>query len=145
MQMKALRSANFAKLSSNSSTSEAYWVGSMSVGTPGGYCLSQIRSIAFLSEELPRLRDEIACLAADWARRTLKASASRAQPQAVARFLREDSIEMAMPARRQPAGLRSADVLLGADLALFVPALGLVVRACLIGLRPAATAATAGL
>src|SRR6266496_58794 len=45
MQMKALRSANFAKLSSKSSTSEAYWVWSISAGTPAGYCLSQIRSM----------------------------------------------------------------------------------------------------
>src|SRR5215216_6711412 len=45
MQMNALRSANFAKLSSNSSTSDEYWVTSMSDGTPAGYCLSQIRSM----------------------------------------------------------------------------------------------------
>src|SRR3981189_2232511 len=45
MQMNALRSANFAKLSSNRSTSEAYCVPSMSDGTPAGYCLSQIRSM----------------------------------------------------------------------------------------------------
>ena len=50
-----------------------------------------------------------------------------------------------MPARRQPAGLRSADVRFGVDLALFILALGLVVRACLTVLRPAATVATAGL
>jgi len=36
MQMKALRSLNFAKLSSSSSTSDAYWVTSMSDGTPAG-------------------------------------------------------------------------------------------------------------
>src|SRR5581483_12180787 len=47
MQMKALRSANFAKLSSSNSTSEAYWVVSISAGTPGGYCLSQTRSMVF--------------------------------------------------------------------------------------------------
>src|SRR5215475_5194910 len=47
MQMKALRSANFAKLSSSRSTSEAYWVTSMSAGTPAGYCLSQTRSMVF--------------------------------------------------------------------------------------------------
>src|ERR1043166_6067778 len=45
MQMNALRSANFAKLSSNRSTSDEYWVTSMSAGTLGGYCLSQIRSM----------------------------------------------------------------------------------------------------
>src|SRR5215468_8423620 len=45
MQMNALRSANFAKLSSSNSTSDEYWVTSMSDGTPGGYCLSQIRSM----------------------------------------------------------------------------------------------------
>src|SRR6516162_2146451 len=47
MQMKALRSANLAKLSSKSATSEAYWVTSMSAGTPAGYCLSQTRSMVF--------------------------------------------------------------------------------------------------
>src|SRR3954466_14770435 len=47
MQMNALRSANFAKLSSNSSTSDEYWVRSISAGTPAGYCLSQIRSMVF--------------------------------------------------------------------------------------------------
>src|SRR6478609_2427780 len=45
MQMKALRSLNFAKLSSSSSTSDEYWVTSISAGTPAGYCLSQIRSM----------------------------------------------------------------------------------------------------
>src|SRR4051794_6543675 len=45
MQMNALRSANFAKLSSSRSTSDAYCVGSISAGTPGGYCLSQMRSM----------------------------------------------------------------------------------------------------
>src|SRR5262249_21476129 len=45
MQMNALRSANFAKLSSNSATSDEYWLTSMSAGTPAGYCLSQIRSM----------------------------------------------------------------------------------------------------
>src|ERR1700744_4327974 len=47
MQMKALRSENFAKLSSNSSTREAYWVTSISAGTPAGYCLGQMRSMDF--------------------------------------------------------------------------------------------------
>src|SRR5438445_10245982 len=47
MQMNALRSANFAKLSSNSSTSDVYWVTSISAGTPAGYCLSQMRSMVF--------------------------------------------------------------------------------------------------
>src|SRR5438094_7488147 len=47
MQINALRSANFAKLSSNSSTSDEYWVTSISAGTPAGYCLSQIRSMVF--------------------------------------------------------------------------------------------------
>src|ERR1700739_12844 len=45
MQMKALRSANFAKLSSSNSTRDAYWVRSISAGTPAGYCLSQMRSM----------------------------------------------------------------------------------------------------
>src|SRR5262245_12523707 len=45
MQMNALRSANFVKLSSNSLTSDEYWLTSMSAGTPAGYCLSQIRSM----------------------------------------------------------------------------------------------------
>src|SRR3979409_1090985 len=47
MQMKALRSENFAKLSSSNSTSDVYWVTSMLAGTPAGYCLSQIRSMVF--------------------------------------------------------------------------------------------------
>src|SRR5437762_219066 len=47
MQINALRSANFAKLSSNSSTSDEYWVTSISAGTPAGYCLSQLRSMVF--------------------------------------------------------------------------------------------------
>src|SRR5437763_563309 len=47
MQMKALRSLNFAKLSSSSSTRDVYWVTSISLGTPAGYCLSQIRSMVF--------------------------------------------------------------------------------------------------
>src|SRR5690349_12882653 len=45
MQMKALRSENFAKLSSSNSTSDEYWVTSISAGTPAGYYLSQIRSM----------------------------------------------------------------------------------------------------
>src|SRR5215831_14606279 len=56
MQMKALRSANFAKLSSSSATSEVYWVASMSAGTPAGYWLSQTRSMVFpLSVTFTRL------------------------------------------------------------------------------------------
>ena len=47
MQMKALRSRNFAKLSSSNSTSDEYWVTSISAGTPAGYCLSQMRSMVF--------------------------------------------------------------------------------------------------
>src|ERR1700679_4263909 len=47
MQMKALRSLNFAKLSSNSSTRDEYWVTSISAGTPAGYCLSHMRSMSF--------------------------------------------------------------------------------------------------
>src|SRR6266446_1155837 len=47
MQMKALRSANFAKLSSSNSTSDVYWDTSISAGTPDGYCLSQMRSMVF--------------------------------------------------------------------------------------------------
>src|SRR5947208_4722350 len=47
MQINALRSANFAKLSSNSSTSDEYWDTSISAGTPAGYCLSQMRSMVF--------------------------------------------------------------------------------------------------
>jgi len=47
MQMKALRSENFAKLSSSSSTRDEYWVTSISAGTPAGYCLSQMRSMLF--------------------------------------------------------------------------------------------------
>src|ERR1700688_4369071 len=47
MQMKALRSENFAKLSSSNSTRDVYWVTSISAGTPAGYCLSQMRSMVF--------------------------------------------------------------------------------------------------
>src|SRR6266436_361003 len=47
MQMKALRSLNFAKLSSSSSTRDVYWDTSISAGTPAGYCLSQMRSMVF--------------------------------------------------------------------------------------------------
>src|SRR5258706_6103318 len=47
MQMKALRSLNLAKLSSSNSTSDVYWVTSISAGTPAGYCLSQMRSMVF--------------------------------------------------------------------------------------------------
>src|SRR5258708_1317886 len=45
MQMNALRSLNFLKLSSSSSTREAYCVTSMSAGTPAGYFFSQMRSL----------------------------------------------------------------------------------------------------
>src|ERR1044072_6581113 len=45
MQMNALRSRYFAKLSSSSATSEGYCEASISVGMPGGYCLSQMRSM----------------------------------------------------------------------------------------------------
>src|ERR1700687_6139754 len=56
MQMKALRSENFAKLSSSSSTRDEYWVTSISAGTPAGYCLSQMRSMLFpLLVRFPRL------------------------------------------------------------------------------------------
>src|ERR1700680_5345462 len=47
MQMKALRSENFAKLSSSSSTRDEYWVTSIAAVTPAGYCLSQMRSMLF--------------------------------------------------------------------------------------------------
>src|ERR1700710_1382787 len=47
MQMKALRSLNFAKLSSSNSTRDEYWFTSISAGTPAGYCLSQMRSMVF--------------------------------------------------------------------------------------------------
>src|SRR6267154_3273840 len=57
MQMKALRSRNFAKLSSSNATSDLYWVTSISAGTPAGYCLSQMRSMVFpLPFTSPRLR-----------------------------------------------------------------------------------------
>src|ERR1700722_15360660 len=56
MQMKALRSLNFAKLSSNNSTRDEYWVTSISAGTPAGYCLSQMRSMSLpLSLRFPRI------------------------------------------------------------------------------------------
>src|SRR5262245_45066123 len=54
MQMNALRSANFAKLSSSNSTSDEYWVTSISDGTPAGYCLSQMRSMG-LSPQYSRI------------------------------------------------------------------------------------------
>src|SRR6266849_7372909 len=47
MQMKALRSLNFAKLSSSNSTRDVYWDTLISSGTPAGYCLSQTRSMVF--------------------------------------------------------------------------------------------------
>src|SRR5712672_3965226 len=47
MQMKALRSLNFEKLSSSNSTRDVYRVTSTSAGTPAGYCLSQMRSMVF--------------------------------------------------------------------------------------------------
>src|SRR3981189_27821 len=47
MQIKALRSLSFAKLSSSNSTSDVYWVTAISAGTPAGYCLSQMRSMVF--------------------------------------------------------------------------------------------------
>src|SRR5712692_4744590 len=47
MQMKALRSLNFAKLSSSNSTRDVYWDTLISAGTPAGYCLSQMRSMVF--------------------------------------------------------------------------------------------------
>src|SRR5579863_7230188 len=49
MQMKALRSLNFAKLSSSRSTRDEYWVTSISAGTPAGYRFSQMRSMLFPS------------------------------------------------------------------------------------------------
>src|SRR3954469_19623602 len=57
MQMNALRSANLAKLSSRRSTSDEYCVGSISAGTPGGYCLSQMRSM-----ETPLIDQSPLCL-----------------------------------------------------------------------------------
>src|SRR5260370_22616071 len=45
MQMKALRSANFAKLSCRRSARDVYCDTSISAGTPAGYCLSQMRSM----------------------------------------------------------------------------------------------------
>src|SRR5260370_17319999 len=45
MQMKALRSANFAKLSSGSWRGDGYGDTWISAGTPAGYCLSQMRSM----------------------------------------------------------------------------------------------------
>src|SRR6476659_4872825 len=55
MQMKALRSANFAKLSSSSSTRDVYCDTSISAGTPAGYCLSQMRSMVLPLWFGPRL------------------------------------------------------------------------------------------
>src|ERR1044072_2659588 len=52
MQMNALRSANLVKLSSSNATSDEYWLTSMSDGTPGGYCLSQIRSMGLSPQNL---------------------------------------------------------------------------------------------
>src|SRR3981189_1141133 len=63
MQMKALRSENFAKLSSSSSTSDEYWVTSISAGTPGGYCFSQMRSMVFPLCLIPRLSRDALFLA----------------------------------------------------------------------------------
>src|SRR6476620_4111602 len=55
MQMKALRSANFAKLASSSSTRDVYCDTSISAGTPAGYCLSQMRSMVLPLWFGPRL------------------------------------------------------------------------------------------
>src|SRR5258708_35607881 len=55
MQMTALRSANFAKLSSSSSTRDVYCDTSISAGTPAGYCLSQMRSMVLPLWFGPRL------------------------------------------------------------------------------------------
>src|SRR5450631_1169930 len=55
--MKALRSRNFAKLSSSNSTRDAYWVTSISAGTPAGYCLSQMRSMLIPLCLFPACRD----------------------------------------------------------------------------------------
>src|SRR6185436_18224418 len=61
MQMKALRSAYFEKLSSSSSTSDEYWLVSISAGTPSGYCLSQMRSmVSPLSVTAPSLKSATA-------------------------------------------------------------------------------------
>jgi hypothetical protein len=49
MQTKALFDAYFWNDSSRICTSEPYWSGSMSAGTPGGYDFSQILSIGCLS------------------------------------------------------------------------------------------------
>src|SRR5689334_22557038 len=51
MQMNALRSANLVKLSSSNATSDEYWLTSMSAGTPGGNCLSQIRSMGLSPQD----------------------------------------------------------------------------------------------
>src|SRR3982751_3226919 len=67
MQIKALRSENFLKLSSNSSTSEEYWVTSISAGTPAGYCFSQIRSMGFPLWLVPDFATIIGRDAAFWA------------------------------------------------------------------------------
>src|SRR5881392_478198 len=47
MQIAALRPAIVAKLSSNSSTNEEYWLTSTSAGIPSGYCCSQKRFTIF--------------------------------------------------------------------------------------------------
>ncbi len=48
MHVKAGRPANFATDSSNTSRTEAYLSISISAGTPGGYCFSQILSTVIL-------------------------------------------------------------------------------------------------
>src|SRR4029079_4908934 len=62
MQMNALRSLNFLKLSSSNSTSDEYCVTSISAGTPAGYCLSQMRSMVLPSKLLPVVWDGTRCL-----------------------------------------------------------------------------------
>src|SRR5581483_3588373 len=141
MQMKALRSANFAKLSSSSSTSEAYWVVSISAGTPGGYCLSQTRSMVFPPNPVRLLPQDglfgpTLVHAAAHGKRARRPAAGRNR----GRFAASGAVGEEI-GRRQPAGLLSLRfglaAVLGAGFAAPAAAAGLAAAsglalACLI-------------
>ena len=64
MQVNEGRDAYFEALSSKMSRSDAYSLTSISAGTPGGYCLSQIFSTSILPRGGPSGRAPVPCRAA---------------------------------------------------------------------------------
>src|SRR5215472_3757143 len=116
MQMKALRSANFAKLSSSSSTSEEYCVVSISAGTPGGYCLSQTRSMVFPSKVWSVFFRRTDDLREHWSMPPLMASGRGGGRRVGSRAFRRN--ERCGRGTRQPAGLLPVELLLGAAFGL---------------------------